>query len=73
MVQITLTDEQMRQLNEAEQTVQFVDPRGQLIATLPHGWTQQDVQEATAVAGSKSRRWSTGEVLEHLQVNGREA
>ena len=39
MVQITLTTEQSNVIYEAESTVEIVDPDGNRIAVLPHGWT----------------------------------
>ena len=70
MIQITLSEEQTRQLREAEQTVQFIDADGRPITTLPHGWTEQDIAEARQAATSGSRRWSTDEVMQHLKTLG---
>ena len=66
MVQITLTTEQSKLIYEAESTVEIVDPDGNRIAVLPHGWTTRDVEEARAISRSGSRRWTTEEMLERL-------
>ncbi len=47
MIQIKLTPEQLRLIDEATETVEIVDGRGQVFAKLEYGFTEVEIVEAT--------------------------
>ena len=46
MIQIALTPEQQRQLDESHEPVEIVDQYGRVITRLQNGWTDAEVADA---------------------------
>jgi hypothetical protein len=69
MVQLVITDEQLRILTNASGNVPIVDARGQMVgmATQPH-FSADDVAQAKRRLAANEPQYTTAQVLEHLQA-----
>ena len=52
MIQITLSPEQLRLIDESTETVEIVDGRGQVYAKLECGFTESEIAEAVRRAAN---------------------
>ncbi len=46
MIQIALTPEQQRQLDQSDESVEIIDQHGRVITRLQDGWTDAEVADA---------------------------
>ncbi|MCO6459127.1 MAG: hypothetical protein J5I93_27780 [Pirellulaceae bacterium] len=66
MTQIVATAEQVRQLNEARDGIEFVDETGKRIGVIAREVDLEDIRLARARLESKQPRLSYADVLGHL-------
>lgn len=63
MVRITLTDEQIRRIQQAHEAVQLCDPKGNVLCTVQYEFTPEFIAELKRRAGSPGP-WFTGEQVQ---------
>jgi hypothetical protein len=68
MIRIVATDEQMRQLKNAREGIEFVDDSGNRIGILALEVDLEDIRVARERLKSNQPRLSYAEVLEHVHV-----
>ena len=64
MIQITLTPEQLAMLDEATETVEIVDGRGQVFAKLECGFSEAEIAEAGRRAANFQSGGEFGELIQ---------
>lgn len=67
MVQIIATDQLLRELENAEGNVEFVDANGKRLGTLVRPPSDDDIRIAKERLASNEPRYTTEQVLEHLR------
>lgn len=67
MVHVVLSDEQVKAISQAKGDVEFRDASGQRVGYFWEGWTAEEIARALASRNSNQRRYTTAEVLQHLQ------
>jgi|GEM_PF-6515793 len=67
MVSIVLNDEQMKLVAQAKDRIEFRDSHGRHLGFLDHGVTELDIALAKKSLQSDEPRYTTEEVLKHLQ------
>ena len=66
MVRIVATDEQIRQMNDAHETIEFVDAAGNRLGILAKSSDLEDIRVARIRLASNEDRLPCSAVLEHL-------
>ena len=67
MVQIVATDRLLREIQDAEGIVEFVDASGKRIGTLVRPPTEEDIRIAKERIVGNCKRYTTEEVVSHLR------
>lgn len=67
MVRIVLNDDQVKLLSQAKEPIEFRDARGRHLGYFEHGVTEDDIELALKSLRSEGPRYTTEEVLKHLQ------
>jgi len=67
MHHIVVDDQQAKLISEATENVEIRDPRGRHLGYVAHGFTDEDIAIAQDRLASDEPRYTTQEVLEHLQ------
>lgn len=67
MVQIVATDKLLREIQDAEGIVEFVDASGKRIGTLVRPPTEEDIRIAKERIAGNGKRYTTEEVVSHLR------
>ena len=70
MTQIVLPREQADIVARAIEPIQVCDPNGELIGYIDPVWTREDIDEAKRRIASNQPRYTTAQVMEHLQSLG---
>ena len=68
MIQITLTPEQLAQLDEATETVEIVDGREQVFAKLECGFTEAEIAQAGRRADHFQSGGKFGELIQRTSA-----
>ena len=66
MVQIVVTDQLLRDLENAEGVVEFVDANGKRLGTLVRPPSEEDIRIARDRLASNAKRHTTEEIIAHL-------
>jgi hypothetical protein len=72
MQHIVVDEQQARIISEATECVEIRDPQGRHLGYVAHGFTGEDITIAKQRLASDERRYTTPEVLDHLQSLGHE-
>ena len=67
MPYIVVDDEQVKLISEATENVEIRDLRGKHVGFVAHGFTDDDIAIARRRSASDEPRYTTQQVLEHLQ------
>lgn len=67
MLHIIVDDEQAKLIRESAENVEIRDRNGKHLGYVTHGWTEEDIASAKAQLNSDEPRYTTKEVLEHLE------
>jgi hypothetical protein len=67
MVQIVLTEEQLKVVASALQPIQVCDGKGNVLGSLPPIWTEEDIAEAKRILAANQTWHTTEQVLAHLR------
>jgi len=67
MHHIVVDDQQAKLISEATESVEIRDLRGRHLGYVAHGFTDEDIAIAKDRLASHERRYTTQDVLEHLQ------
>jgi hypothetical protein len=67
MHHIVVDDQQAKLISEAKDGVEIRDPRGRHLGYVARGFTDEDIAVAKERLASDEPRYTTREVLEHLQ------
>jgi len=67
MHHVVVDDQQAKLISEATENVEIRDPRGRHLGYVAHGFTDEDIAIAQDRLASDEPRYTTQEVLEHLQ------
>ena len=67
MPHIVVDDQQARVISEATGTVEIRDREGKHLGYVAHGFTDEDIAIAKRRLASDEPRYTTQEVLDHLQ------
>jgi len=67
MQHIVVNDEQARIIGESSDQIEIRDGNGRLLGYVAHGVTDEDIAIAKQRLDSDEPRYTTREVLEHLQ------
>ena len=67
MVQMMITADQAKLLLECDESIEIVDPSGRRLGTVVRPPSDEDVQIARQRIGKPGKRYSTAEVVSHLQ------
>ncbi len=67
MIQIVLTPEQNRVLNQAKEPVEIVDGHGRVLSRIRHGWTDDEIAEAQLKARESGLGGSLSESIAQLE------
>jgi hypothetical protein len=67
MHHIVVDDQQAKLISEATESVEIRDPRGRHLGYVAHGFTDEDIAIAKERMASDEPRYTTQEVLDHLQ------
>jgi hypothetical protein len=67
MKHIVVDDQQAKLISETTETVEIRDPQGRHLGYVAHAFTDEDITIARQRAASKGPRYTTQEVLDHLQ------
>jgi hypothetical protein len=70
MVQLVLSDEQAKIIDEARGNVTVCDSRGRYLGHLCPADSPEEIAEAKRRLGTDQRRYTTAEVLSHLSSVG---
>ena len=65
---IVVDDQQAKLISEATESVEIHDPRGRHLGYVAHGFTDEDIAIAKQRLASDEPRYTTQEVLDHLQA-----
>ena len=68
MVQMILTDEQLKFLAETREPVEIIDRAGRILTRIKPAWTEAEVAEAVRKAKESGLGGSPREALEHLKL-----
>jgi hypothetical protein len=67
MLHIVVDDQQAKLIAEATEGIEIRDPRGNHLGYVVHGFSEDDVVIARERLASEALRFTTREVLDHLQ------
>ncbi len=67
MHHIVVDDQQAKLISEATESVEIRDPRGRHLGYVAHGFSDEDLAIAKDRLASDEPRYTTQEVLDHLQ------
>jgi hypothetical protein len=67
MHHIIVDDQQAKLISESTESVEIRDPRGRHLGYVAHGFTDEDIAIAKDRLASAEPRYTTQEVLKHLQ------
>ena len=67
MHHIVVDDQQAKLISEATESVEIRDPRDRHLGYVAHGFTDEDIAIAKDRMASDEPRYTTQEVLDHLQ------
>jgi hypothetical protein len=76
MQHLVVDDQQAKLISEAGESIEIRDLQGRLlgyVAQVAHGFTDEDIAIAKARLASNEARYTTREVLDHLQSLERES
>jgi hypothetical protein len=65
---VVVDDEQAKLISEATESVEIRDARGGHLGYVMHPFTEEDIAVAKHRLASKEPRYTTQEVLDHLQT-----
>ena len=72
MHHIVVDDQQAKLISEATESVEIRDARGRHLGYVAHGFSDEDIAIAKDRLASDEPRYTTREVLDHLQFLERE-
>ena len=67
MPHIIVDDEQARIISESAENIEIRDRSGKHLGYVAHGFTDEDIAIARERMGSDEARYTTQEVLDHIQ------
>jgi hypothetical protein len=67
MHHIVVDDQQAKLISESTDSVEIRDPQGRHLGYVAHGFTDEDIAVAKERRESDEPRYTTRQVLEHLQ------